>query len=220
MASQQSGLYVEGKDDSHALLHMLATRDLPTGASWFPRIKEASGVDGLLAGMEIAIRFGTGHAVGFVLDANASANDRWRAVASRLASVGLTPPADPPTAGYIDFCQSYQTRTGVWMMPNNGREGALEDFLTDLIHPADPLLSHARSATNQAQELGAAFPLSATRKAELRTWLAWCEEPGLPYGTAIRAGYFPHDSPDSEAFVTWFRELFHPQDENTVRDGP
>ena len=209
MANQQSGLHVEGKDDSHALLHMLATRGLPTGASWFPRIKETSGVEGLLAGMEIAIRFATGHAVGFVLDANSSPNDRWRAVASRLASVGLTPPAVLPTAGYIDFCEEFQTRTGVWMMPNNRREGALEDFLIGLIHPTDPLLSHARSATNQARELGATFPISATRKAELRAWLAWCEEPGLPYGIAIRAGYFHHDSPDSEAFVTWFTKLFH-----------
>ena len=220
MANQQSGLHVEGKDDSHALLHMLATRGLPTGASWFPRIKETSGVEGLLAGMEIAIRFATGHAVGFVMDANSSPNDRWRAVASRLANVGLTPPEDLPTAGYIAFCEEFQTRTGVWMMPNNGREGALEDFLIDLIQPTDPLLAHARSATNQAQELGAAFPISATRKAELRAWLAWCEEPGLPYGTAIKAGYFHHESPDSEAFVTWFRELFHPQGEDTVSDGP
>ena len=222
MANQQSGLYVEGKDDSHALFHMLATRGLPTDASWFPRIKETSGVggvEGLLAGMEIAIRFATGHTVGFVLDANASANDRWRAVSSRLVSVGLAPPEDLPAAGYIAFCESYRTRTGVWMMPNNRRKGALEDFLIDLIHPTDLLLSHARSATDQAHEMGAAFPVNATRKAELRAWLAWCEEPGLPYGTAIRAGYFPHDSPDSEAFVTWFMELFHPQDEDTVRDG-
>ena len=217
MANQRSSLYVEGKDDSHALLHMLATRGLPPDAPWFPRIKETSGVDGLLAGMEIAIRFGTGHTVGFVLDANASPNDRWRAVASRLVGVGLTPPAESPTAGYIDFCASFQTRVGVWLIPNNRREGTLEDFLLDLIHPTDPLLSHARSSTDQARGLGAAFPANATRKAELRAWLAWCEEPGLPYGTAIKAGYFPHDSPDSKAFVAWFRELFHPQDEDTVR---
>ena len=209
MANQQSGLYVEGKDDSHALLHMLATRGLPTDASWFPRIKKTNGVEGLLAGMETAIRFATGHSVGFVLDANASANDRWRAVTSRLVSVGLTPPAAPPTAGYIDFCQSYQTRTGVWMMPDNRREGALEDFLIDLIDPTSPLLAHARGATAHAKALGAGFTINATRKAELRAWLAWCEEPGLPYGTAIKAGYFHHDSPDSEAFVTWFTKLFH-----------
>ena len=213
VADQRSCLYVEGKDDSQALLHVLATRGMSLDAPWFPRIKETNGVDGLLAGMEIAIRFGTGRAAGFVLDADASPKDRWRAVESRLVSVGLTPPSDLPTAGYVDFCDSFRTRTGIWLMPDNGREGALENFLIDLIHPTDPLLSHARSATSQARELGAQFPLSATRKAELRSWLAWCEEPGLPYGTAIKAGYFPHESPDCEAFMTWFRELFNPQDE-------
>ena len=220
MANQRSRLHVEGKDDYHALSHLLATRRLNTTAPWFPEIKETGGVDGLLNSVDIAVRFGTGHAVGFVLDANASPNDRWRAVASRLASVGLTPPADLPAQGYVDFCQSFQTRTGVWLMPDNRREGALEDFLLDLINPTDPLLTHARGATAHAKALGAAFPGNATRKAELRAWLAWCEEPGLPYGSALRAGYFRHDSPDSEAFVVWFRELFHPQDEATVSQDP
>ncbi len=209
MVKQRSPLHVEGKDDYHALSHLLATRQLDTKVPWFPEIKEAGGVDKLLNSINTAIMFGPGHAVGFVLDANASPDDRWRAVSSRLASVGLTPPADLPAAGYIDFCESFQTRTGVWLMPDNRREGALEDFLIDLINPTDPLLAHARSATNQAQELGAAFPVKATRKAELRAWLAWCEEPGLPYGSALRADYFRHDSSDAEAFLTWFSKLFH-----------
>ena len=220
MANQRSHLHIEGKDDYHALFHLLATRQLNTTAPWFPEIKETGGVDRLIDSVDIAIKFGTGHAVGFVLDANASPNDRWRAVSSRLASVGLTPPAALPAAGYIDFCEPFQTRTGVWLMPDNRREGALEDFLIDLINPADPLRSHARDATVQAQVMGAGFPANARRKAELRAWLAWCEKPGLPYGSALRAGYFHHDSPDSEAFVTWFRELFHPQDEDTVSHGP
>jgi len=219
MANQQSRLHVEGKDDYHALSHLLASRQLNTMAPWFPEVKETGGVDGLLNSVDIAVRFGTGHAVGFVLDANTSPNDRWRAVSSRLARVGLTPPENLPVEGYIDFCESFQTRTGVWLMPDNRREGALEDFLIDLITPTDPLLSHARSATNQAQELGASFPTHATRKAELQTWLAWCEEPGLPYGSALRAGYFVHDSTDSEAFLTWFRKLFQAADEEAVSDG-
>ena len=219
MANQQSHLYVEGKDDYHALFHLLSTRQLNTTAPWFPEVKEAGDVDRLINSVDIAIKLGTGHTVGFVLDANASPNDRWRAVSNRLSRVGLTPPADLPAAGYIDFCELFQTRTGLWLMPNNHREGALEDFLIDLIHPTDPLLAHARSATNQAQELGATFPIKATRKAELRAWLAWCEEPGLPYGTAIRAGYFHYDSPDSEAFLTWFRQLFHADDEDASSDG-
>ena len=219
MANQQSYLHVEGKDDYHALFHLLATRQLNTTAPWFPEIKEAGDVDRLLNSVDIAIRFGTGHAVGFVLDANASPNDRWRAVSNRLARVGLTPPADLPAAGYIDICEPFQTRTGAWLMPNNRREGALEDFLIDLIDPTDPLVAHARSATHQAQELGAAFPINSTRKAELRAWLAWCEKPGLPYGSALKAGYFHHDSPGSEAFLSWFRKLFHAADEDTVSDG-
>lgn len=216
MASQRPSLHVEGKDDYHALFHFLATRQLNTTDSWFPEIKQADNVDKLLDSIEIAVRFGTDQTIGFVLDADASPSDRWRAVASRLTNVGLTPPGNLPATGYIEFSEQYRTRTGVWLMPNGSREGALEDFLIDLIPPNDSLLPHAQSATNQAQKLGASFAANATQKAELRTWLAWCEEPGLPYGTAIPAGYFPHVSPDSEAFVAWFRMLFRPQDEDAV----
>ena len=181
MASQRPSLHVEGKDDYHALFHFLATRQLNTTGSWFPEIKRADSVEKLLDSIEIAVRFGTGQTIGFVLDADASPNDRWRAVASRLTNVGLTPPGNLPATGYIEFSEQYRTHTGVWLMPNSSRKGPLEDFLIDLIPPADSLLLHAQHATNQ----GAAFSIHTARKAELRTWLAWCEEPGLPYGSAI-----------------------------------
>ena len=208
MANPQSRLHVEGPDDYHALRHLLSGRQLDPEASWFPEIKEADGIDNLLKGIEVAVKAGTGGAVGFVLDANAAPDRRWQAVADHLGQTGLAPPVELPAEGYIDFSESLQTRVGVWLMPDNRRPGALEDFLLDLVDPADRLLAHARDATQRARALGAAFPDRAVRKAELRTWLAWGEEPGLPYGTALQAGYFGQRSPAAEAFRSWFGDLF------------
>ena len=74
----------------------------------------------------------------------------------------------------------------------------------------DSLLDYARESTENARAHGARYPETAggTMKAVLHTWLAWQEEPGLPYGTAIRARYFRHDSPVAECFVKWFRRVF------------
>ncbi len=55
---------------------------------------------------------------------------------------------------------------------------------------------------------GAAFPEAKRLKAVLHTWLAWQERPGVPYGLAIKARYFGHDSPAARAFVEWFRRVF------------
>ncbi len=44
----------------------------------------------------------------------------------------------------------------------------------------------------------------------MRTWLAWQEEPGKPFGTAITARYLDADAPPAKALVDWMRRLFIP----------
>ncbi len=105
--------------------------------------------------------------------------------------------------------QTYRTRVGVWLMPDNQQEGTLEDFLRTLVKEANPLLPHARESTTQAKSRhGANYRNVDEKKAVLHAWLAWQSEPGLPYGTAIRAQYFRPDSPVAERFVAWFRRVF------------
>ena len=55
---------------------------------------------------------------------------------------------------------------------------------------------------------GAEFAPQDQIKATLHTWLAWQKEPGLPYGTAIKAKYFGNNSPVAMDFVSWFKILF------------
>jgi hypothetical protein len=39
-------------------------------------------------------------------------------------------------------------------------------------------------------------------------WLAWREQPGKPFGLAMKARYFQHDSLVAKAFVGWFSGLY------------
>ena len=103
----------------------------------------------------------------------------------------------------------FQARVGVWLMPDNRRSGAVEEFLQDLIAKGDALLQLAETSTTSAKGLGAAFPDARRPKAVLHTWLAWQKRPGVPYGTAIKARYFQHDSPAALAFVDWFQRVFN-----------
>ena len=117
-------------------------------------------------------------------------------------------PDEVPQEGFVGEVEAYRARVGVWLMPNNQREGTLENFLRDLVEEADPLLPCAEESSRRAKELGAGFSANDTDKAVLHTWLAWQEETGLPYGTAMRARYFRDDSLAAQAFVTWFRAVF------------
>jgi hypothetical protein len=46
--------------------------------------------------------------------------------------------------------------------------------------------------------------------ARMRTWLAWQEENGKPFGTAINARYLDGHAPPAKALVNWMRRLFAP----------
>jgi hypothetical protein len=209
---ERSELRVEGDDDQHSIIHLLRRNGIdfdvrPWPPGW-PTIEKAGGYSELLSSVETAVRLGSGRVVGFVLDADRPLRNRWDAVKARLARVGIETPDDPQPAGLVGQSQQYRTRVGVWLMPDNQNDGNLEDFLRTLIDENDGLIEHARSATERAIQLGAAFPLVDRLKAIIHAWLAWQEEPGLPYGTAIRAKFFRHDSPVAARFVQWFRILY------------
>ena len=212
--NQRSVLLVEGKDDESAVRHLLRWHDIGYGERNPPPplpIPNApgDGVKGVLSAIAVSVRSSTGRSAGFVLDADNQPLRRWAAVSSRLSKVGVPVPDQIPAGGFVGESPDYGTRVGVWIMPDNLRKGALEEFLADLVEAGNPLLAHARTATNQATALGAEFTATDTQKAVVHAWLAWQKEPGLRYGTAIRARYFHHDAPAATAFIAWFRHLYN-----------
>lgn len=215
---ERSSLHVEGTDDKHAIKHLLlrhgvecplAGEVIPeTLPAKFPEIKPAGSKDKVLDAMAQAVRFGTGHSVGFVVDADDAAANSWRAVRNRLSFLNLKPPADLPATGFVADVPDYRVRVGVWLMPDNRTSGALEHFLKDLVDKNDPLLTLAKESTASAHDLGAKFPDVKHVKAVVHAWLSWQEEPGRPFGTAIAANYFNADSQTALPFLRWFDELF------------
>ena len=215
---QRSSLHVEGTDDKHAIRHLLrrhgiecpfADEVIPvTLPAKFPEIKPAGDKDKLLDAMETAIQFGAGHSVGFVVDADEAAANRWHAVRHRLSFLDPKPPNELPATGFVAYVPTYRVRVGVWLMPDNRASGALEHFLKDLVDENDPLLALAHESTTAARDRGATFPEVKYVKAVIHAWLSWQEEPGRPFGTAIAAKYFNSDSQTALSFLRWFDELF------------
>ena len=215
---QRSSLHVEGPDDQHVIRHLLLRNGVAcplegeiipdTLPTTFPQIKPAGDKDKVLEAIVPAVKFGTGHSVGFVVDADEAAAHSWDAVRNRLSFLDPKPPAEVPATGFVAYVPDYRVRVGVWLMPDNRGAGALEHFLEDLVDPRDPLLALAREATTTARERGAAFPDVKHVKAVVHAWLSWQEEPGLRYGTAVAAKYFDADSQTAQSFLRWFDRLF------------
>ena len=206
-------LRVEGKDDEFVIKNLLSRHNIDhtnVKIKWAEYTDENTGGRGnLLEGMKTEIKGSVGQSVGFILDADGAPEDCWRAVRNRLEDVGLTLPLEIPVGGFVGDSVSFRTRVGVWLMPDNLRHGALEEFLRDLVNNEDTALFQlAETSTTSAKERGAAFPEAKRLKATLHTWLAWQQRPGVPYGLAITARYFSHNSPAALAFVEWFRHVF------------
>jgi hypothetical protein len=211
-------LTVEGRDDKWVVINVLERNGLDWEAGRasgrVPEIDEAGGDTRLLDRLPTEIRVGTGRTVGFILDADVSLQSRWEAVRARLTEADVDCPENPPAGGFIGHSSRYLTRVGVWLMPDNRREGKVEDFLTTLISQEDPLIDHAHSATDAAKARGAQFTSPDRPKAVVHAWLAWQREPGYPYGKAIQAEFFERRSDVVDTFLLWFEDLYG------VRFGP
>lgn len=209
--SSNKRLIVEGIDDQYTVINLLERH----GIDWNDRktrveIDNAKGWTEALKTLAISIK--STEQVGIILDADLNLMNRWQSVCDRIQSansdldLSFSLPATPNPAGTI--ISSNNKRIGIWLMPNNQTIGKLEDFLSCLIPNQECCWEYAKQVTHEAQQKGASFSELDKIKASIHTWLAWQETPGLAFGTAIKAAYFSHDTPEALAFVAWFKKLF------------
>ncbi len=198
-------LLVEGSDDKYSIINLVARH----GFDWEdetrvrPYVSDEGGIDGLLRAIPITLK-GPYKRIGIVLDANSDVRARWAQLKERVRKADLELPESPQKDGTVIA----ESRIGIWLMPDNGSPGALEDFLHKLVSAGDQIRAYADEVVSEARQRGARCQEKDHLKSVLHTWLAWQEKPGLPFGTAIEAEYFGKESGDAHRFVAWFRRLF------------
>jgi len=207
-AESRYRLLVEGADDSHSVIHLMARHgfDWEDETKARPFIDAANGVDSLLSAITATLN-GPYTRIGIILDANSNLDARWKQVRDRASKAQVDLPFSPDPEGTIVTGHHSGSRVGVWLMPDNASPGALEHFLGRLVLPG-PIWTYASEVTAEARKRGAPCLEKDHAKSWLYTWLAWQEKPGLPFGTALRGRLFETDSEEASRFVSWFRRLF------------
>ena len=201
-------LLVEGTDDEHVVRHLWNHHGFPSDTF---EIKNCQGVNQLLETFPVQLKGSGVNVVGVLADANNDTQGRWDSLQNHLEKAMYQHvPTTPVTGGFISPPSkgSSLPRVGIWLMPDNSAGGALEDFLYNLAPQSNQLLNHAQSSINTIPKGHRLFADKDNQKALLRTWLAWQENPGRPFGTAIKAKYLNGSAPDATAFVNWLRKLF------------
>ena len=196
---------VEGPDDQGVVVsflnHGLADREILViaegGYESLSNTRDALLVPGIVQNI-----------IGVVVDADQDVKARWASLRDRLVKAGYTGVSqDPDPQGSIVEALDLP-KLGVWLMPDNSSGGMIEDFMTFLIPPDDPLFEHARTVVANLPATPRRFPANRATKALIHTWLAWQEEPGKPMGQAITKKFFVARGPHFDSFLSWMKRLF------------
>ena len=205
-------LLVEGGTDRSAIACLMEAN----GVSWpdppdSPVFIDACGsVDEILRPgvIEGELRVPGLEALGVVVDADGDAVARWNQLATCCGNEFEELPNRIPAEG-LQVVHSGDVRFGVWIMPDNRFTGMLEDWLVRLIPARSrPLYELARNCVAESKRQSAPFRDVHRTKAEIHTWLAWQDPPGLRLHEAVNPAVLDPTGPESRPFVNWFRSLF------------
>ena len=203
-------LLVEGPDEEHVLKHICGHYGIPH----LDEVKPLGGVSKLLESIPVQLKASEeGDIVGVVLDADTDMSSRWDSVRDRLRMVGYgNVPVHPNSEGTIldPPDEMLLPRFGIWVMPDNKAAGILEDFLRFLVPQPNKLFDRVNKTVADIPDDERRFGRSDRPKAIIHTWLAWQEDPGKPYGTAVTAGFLDPTVLEANVLASWLRNLFFP----------
>jgi len=100
---------------------------------------------------------------------------------------------------------------GVWIMPSNQEDGALESWISACINNTElPLFNHATTVVNQlSTSFNRTFTGNKKAKAEIATWLAWQKSPSIGLYAAVPL--LDIQTIRHQQLITWLRYIFpHP----------
>ena len=203
---------MEGATDKYVIPYLMEANGVtwprppnhPVDIEWWGSVDEFLKPEAINNAVKVPGR----EALGVVVDANGDAAARWRQLRTRCGSEFAELPERIPAEG-LQVVHSLGTRFGVWIMPDNRFTGMLEDLLVRLI-PEDslPLYETARDCVAESRRKGARFRDVHQAKAEIHTWLAWQDPPGLRLHEAVNHTVLDPERRESRPFVNWFKSLF------------
>ena len=145
--------------------------------------------------------------VGAVLDADANSGDKRESITSQLIQNGYVVSETPCRDGWISDANGDLPRVGVWMMPDNRRNGELEDLVLDMIPQKDVVLPMAENHIESVPFGSERFDKRKRNKALVHAWLTSLKKPGQ-FGRAVESNLLDLKAPLVDSFVNWMVRLY------------
>jgi len=144
--------------------------------------------------------------IGVILDADDKDIDsRYKEIKGKVKNFYKKLPKKIPENGLV-HSEGKQPRLGVWIMPNNKDNGALEEFYLEL---ADIDTDFIDKTIQQAEEKNlTSFKPQHRNKAIMHTCFAWQNKPGMPLHAAINEITLDNNADIARDFKGWLVKLF------------
>ena len=205
-------LLVEGRDDKLVIPELMKAN----GIDWVTKnnpivyIEDCEGYENLIKRRLISTQLKESglSALGIIIDADENPENRWQSIKNACSKSIPDLPESLPDTGLIHLTPN-QIKFGIWMMPDNQMSGMLETFLGYMIDDeTQELWQFAREVTDRAVEKGAKFKETHRDKANIYSFLAWQNPPGIRFNQAIMKRILNPKAPKAQLFVNWFKTLY------------
>jgi hypothetical protein len=158
-----------------------------------------SKLDGLLRMSEVP------EVIGIVLDADNNIDGRYQKIKDKIENFYKLPQSMPK--GGLVHTEKKRPKLGIWIMPNNQDNGALEEFYLKLAPDIDTNFISDIIKQAGSKDL-TSFKAQHKNKAIMHTYFAWQDKPGMPLHTAIDKIALNINEDIAKTFKDWLIKLF------------
>ncbi len=144
--------------------------------------------------------------IGVILDADQNIDERYQEIKAKVADF-YNLPKNMPKDGLVHL-EKGLPKLGIWIMPNNQDNGALEEFYLELATDIDTDFIDNTIQEAEKKEL-TSFKSQHRKKAIMHTYFAWQDTPGMPLHAAINKIVLDNNAEIAHVFKGWLISLFN-----------
>ncbi len=144
--------------------------------------------------------------IGVILDADQNIDERYQEIKAKVADF-YNLPKNMPKDGLVHL-EKGCPKLGIWIMPNNQDNGALEEFYLKLATDIDTAFIDNTIQEAEKKEL-TSFKSQHRKKAIMHTYFAWQDTPGMPLHAAINKIVLDNNAEIAHVFKGWLISLFN-----------
>ncbi|SHA24110.1 hypothetical protein BTHERMOSOX_1324 [Bathymodiolus thermophilus thioautotrophic gill symbiont] len=144
--------------------------------------------------------------IGVILDADNNVDARYQEIKDKVKKF-YTLPEEMPKDGLV-YTEKGQPKLGIWIMPNNQDNGALEEFYLTLAIDIDTDFINDVITQAEGKNL-TSFKSQHRKKAIMHTYFSWQDFPGSSLHASINKIALDNNQDIAIAFSAWLVKLFH-----------